>query len=882
MRGCSFSWILCLVVSVLIAACTQPPKIPELNHREPQAIEKIVLDTKFTPKTFREIYRAINQHGELDAIRSYIEDANDSELEALGELGTTYLYREGDSFRALLTHRIRQRSFTAWSQWLPEAAENSAFRSQSALLFSFLRMNEFPEAASRDIGFLSTDFAETIRYLHEQTKRDPLTYLAEVNPEVSSDDILTDIHLVLSTPGLKDRMIKEGAELEKKSFAFNVLKSLTVARSQTPGPILFEGFGFTFKRLLQESSPPLKEVSRTYRNELDLLLFLAKTLGSKSQGLFQALSDAMAGNLDLPQIFLEKLQKKIDASVAGLIIERLRQPQFDQAFWTEVNSRGPGGIPTPEFNAVYEEVRGALETMLGPSRPADQDGFFQFNLAIGLNAFALTKWVESVVLTKENRSKLGMLFSETPFKFPAAPVTLAEIKVDGKKNEFFDFPLHDQMTEPKLKNLAVGFEAFAKLRLQPISTYSYLFPELKDTTWSVAFSEAVTVASLKQTIAPADAVFHSVLYTAVHPAPSSLFALAVLDSERKTLLEILNQLIVWMEPETFRKLERVLFDKNSMGLGELTPDTIEFIKNVFEGEDKRPIRALIDSLLNSVQMIAELDKPFEVTAPIARSYPSAFEIYYQFLRQTSPDDLPWLTHLLSLFSDGRFAGEETKIGLTGPKSVALFPAVYKTLKNGSPLGNLLYHLSFLPSGEFSTLLGPLQQALGESPGKVSGVELHLSLIEQFFRSDLEGVQVLIEKVRRDGWEVLPTLETLTEGERGWLLKFVKRGDHQKLWDFFKKYGSRDSLLQLVRQLKTLEENGALLNAFGLLTYLKDDRIKELANVLLEWTRTKELKAALAAAEIYLEIPARPRDRLPFHASEYIIDAAIRPPPLRER
>jgi hypothetical protein len=877
MRGCFFCWVLCLAISILIAACTKPPNIPELSHREPRPIEKIVLDDKISPKDLRDLYHAINQHGELDAIKSYVDEATDSELEAIGQLSTTYLYREGDAFRQLLIHRIRKRSFSQWKATLTDSAQISSFRSEVALLFSLLRNDAFPEVASRDIGLLGSEFNEILQEIHQSSEREPATDLLELTPDVSSEDLLTDLHLVLADPILRDRIIMASAALEKKSFAFNALKALATVREKKPGPLLYEGFGFTLRRMIQLTSPPFKELSRTYRNELDLLLFFAKTMDQKSQGLFQALSDAIAGNLDLPQVFLEKLQKKIDGSVAGLISEKLRQPQYDEAFWSAVSSRGPGGVPTPQFNSIYTEIRAALETLLGSALPSDQEGRFQFNLALHLNAFALTKWFELIVTDAENRSKLGAIFSETKFRFAGKTVTFAQEAADGS----LQFPLHGQMTDPDLAAFVGDFEAFARLRLQPVSTYVYPFPSMGLTTWSSALTEAITLASSKQAIAPAKAVFHSLLYALVHPSPLSPFALAMLDSDQKTLLEILNQLIVLMTPEPFRKIERVIFEKDSMDLGEMTPDTIEFVKSVFEGDDKQPMRDLIDNVLNSVQMFYEFDKPTNVTLPRPASYPSAFEIYYHFLHETSAADLPWVSHLLSLLSNGRFAGEVTKHNLVGPYSAAVFPASYKTLLKGSSLASLLNHLSFIPRNRAGAFLDPLTDALGVRKTGPSGVEFHLRILEQLLGSDEDGVRALIEKALRDGWEVLPGFETVTSAERAWLIKFVSRGDHRILWDFFKKHASRESFLQFVRELQKLESRGALRNAFGLLTYLKDDRLRELATVLQEWERTGELKAALAAAEALLDIPARPRDHLPFHATEFVIDAGLpRPPALR--
>ena len=104
---------------------------------------------------------------------------------------------------------------------------------------------------------------------------------------------------------------------------------------------------------------------------------------------------------------------------------------------------------------------------------------------------------------------------------------------------------------------------------------------------------------------------------------------------------------------------------------------------------------------------------------------------------------------------------------------------------------------------------------------------------------------------------LSELSTMTEipalppALQSWLRRFVMSPDFPFLVSYVRTHGDRAGALKLVRELKTLSHNGELREAFSLLAYLRNDRIRDLSGYLKTWLASQELDALLDTAETLL-------------------------------
>ncbi len=757
-----------ILILFFLAACTQAPTPPTLG-RNSQSGGRKILSGSLGPDDYREIFHSINRDGKLSGLEAYFERPTNDELSRFGHVISRRFYEERDLLE-LLTRRIEKKSFEKRLGLLPHRE----------LLRAILDAHEFPPLMKEIREAWSPSFSLPMQSIHTEWLRYP-----ESSNEPSSGEKLTqDFQKFLSSP-LREDAQKAWSLFREHRGGASLLSALFDLKKKN-GVGAFQGLGRGLSSLLP--SDPSKP------NELQKLLELIHAADRPSDGIFESISRKFKSEPDLIHEIANRFKPMVTNAARGFAKEALSESRLRE-FWKNVPKRGR------EFTEVFIALRIALEQVAGPALDlaSDPEGFLQ-NLRLYSNAFALTKWIETVATLNGKKEEA---FWELLVKTPALTLDLRSPEM---QKEMADIGLQD-------------FVAFLeKAKDVPLGNFQYDFPAITTPIpLREALNQAMASAANTRPFADPTSFIRALIYPLTRPDGKTIFGFADLESEN--LMDSINRLVSGLRFSTWRNLKRTLFeDMDLLQLDNPTFDTRKLILGFYPDDS---MKDRVASLLDRVPSLYAFDREY-------KNLPSPFYSYHTLLRHTSPEDIPAITSLFSFLGKSRFATPD-------------FPYLMDWMREGVPLGQTANSLSVLGTQSREAFLRPL--------GEIEPEEF-LSLLSRLVQDHPKAfsnlAQALIEGRFWDQW---PSLE---EAELEWIQEFIRSNDLQTTWDFLHRYASRENCLQLLAELKRLTSNGYLKEAVHLLWQFQNESLRHFAEVWLEWDRSGEWNNFLNRMEELLQ------------------------------
>jgi len=785
-----------ILLLLLLGGCSQPPDLPTLGRGTPTVTNRKILSATLDSKDYREIFNSINRDGKLDGLRGYFKDPTDKELTQVGHAFSHVLY-ENDDLLQILSARNRARAFSEPLGLLP----------YRKVLRDLLKAKELPGFAADTKDLWTEEWAILARAVHDEGAK----YPDNAEP-LSASLFVTDLKKFLAS----DQRPETEAlwlDLRRDSFGNTLLESFATLRKEYQGITPFQGLGAGLASLL----PQIEGGANT----LQKLLELINGTNGPSNHLFSEISVKLNKEPELASQVAERFRPIITRALVGHSRKLLNEKA--QSFYLMPKDGAPKPV-TPYFVLFKKAIERVAGRQLDPAVELDA---FVHNLKIYSTAYALTKWMEKVVATQ---SAQWATIPEAEFaeKFWNLKITMDLLPVE----------VRDAASLAEMKTLGTPVAKFVeeleKAKDIQLGNFSYEFPAVRDMEMATALELAVeTVAAVRPPADPTSFV-RSVIFPLTQPPSDKAFTFE--DLETENLMVGINMQLARMFLPSWRKLKGAFFeDLEFAKLDDPSNDTRKLVLEFYpevpvnpanplddpcsfidDFSKDEPLRCRMTSILDRFPALYAFDEP-------TRGLPSPFTTYHSVLFHSSAQGLKSLTGFFALLGRAKFATPE-------------YPFFMDLLRKEVPIGRGVTAFSILGEDR-ETFLRPLGQI---------DPKAFFAMIEPV-AGDLEGLLAAFfeDKI----WEQWPAL---TSDEREWLTEFFGKSDWKNLWNFFKKYGSRENFVQIVGELKKLTQNGYLKEAMKLLYHFQNPSLHRIADVWLEMEKSGQWSQLLTRLDEFLQ------------------------------
>ncbi len=791
-------------------ACTRPPALPELPHTGPTPVQRVVLHDTITPADVRNLFGAVNADGKLDSLKPYIEAPDDKTLADIGDLISRYFYRDAQSDRSLagfVRDGIAKKKFTSFRKTIArwESTGNAAAEREAALYV--LALDIFPTLVSRDVVLVDSEWGDITGRMLDQARQSELFSRFVPGASPAPELIVSDLGRFLGDAGTRQKFLALGGTLIEKSFGRPLLSAFGQARAES-GTTAFRGLGEGIKGMLAPA------------NDLQGLLKLVRLLDGPPDGLFK-----------VPQ---EKLKKEPDTMRDFALYFQPMIAQGTSGFLRETLTKGPAGNTRDRFIAI----RTGIEQIAGASRSDDASDYFLFNLPIYLNTYALERWLDAVRKDPANKAVSARIESEG---FPEA-IWDSLVVSPALNLDLIGRDAHGEYhiaAGVKSDFAALGLDPYAALldtavKQDGLGNFSYRFTKgAKPMKLSEALGEAVRLCDKVRPFADPSSFIRATVYRLTRAANGAPTLFESFESPDINVMDLVNGLLDFAGAGKWPQLKKLLFE--DIKLGNLDPDTRKILLTLYD--DAPALHAKVEEMLSLIKTFEAFDR-----AP-ASGLPTAFAMYQRVLAFLPREERHQLPAVLSFASDVGLAASEANG--KNPR----YPAFYGFLSEGSPLARMTYSLGCVEPRDRAKLLSVVETVLGDE-----GLEQHTNLVQSLVGLHPAAVASWIKRAQDavtpgTGESAFPELSL---DEKQWLSRFVRDGDHKRLWDFLSRHGSRASLHALAGDLLRLSSQGYLREAMRLLAQVQNERIQEISRILARWDESGELKQLLEAAQILLK------------------------------
>ena len=824
----------CGLLLLFLGACSKPPKIPSLGDSVDSPTDRLVLDSTLSAKDYREIFHAINRKGKLDALKPYLDVPSEQSLEALGDIFSRRIYETAlsqDGPVSLLESRIQDRTFSKWRTVIKKWESRPQFIDEKKAVLALVKQEAIQELISFDSGFFDPEWARLLGSLRSAKERYQETENWEATELPSSKEVVADLQTMLRSP-IREELPKRLVAWKREGFGGFILQALFEMReSGQPGKKIADGRAFEG---LSRGLGALLENAQN-ENSLHTLLEFQDLINAPSNGLFSAISEKFIAEPDYGNEIAKLFRPLSSRALNGYLKEILSQRKlfdeegryYDKAFWLNVARRDENQKPSQEFIDLFIAIRTAMERIAGPARSIeDSRDAFLHNLPIYTTAFALTKWCEAVV--RENHNAWQKAPDEKFYqKIWELPLSLKELAVDlsgrGMQNG------------SDIEDLGkIGLSDFAKQIQEIVSkegfgNFYYRFREVNGSTFGQALQEAVELAEEVRPASDPGALIRALIFPLTRDGESAL--LSFQKWETPNLFTSLNKVLLQLSPSTWKSLKQTLFEQ--FQLGKLKDPDFDTRRLILEFYPEEPLKARVGRILDGIPLIEDFDKS-------VKGLPSPFEAYTTFLRNVPVSQFPEIAASFHMVTQAEW--------LAGTATAPHTPTVFKTVKQGKLLGSLLYAFSHLTQETHADFFRPFWRALGNQG---EGLRSHFSVLEVLVDSHPQALASLLSRAFEHCETLWDWYEAVSESERAYLVEFLPSRDAKETIRFFHQEGSQSDLLDLVKELKVLSQSGYLLEAFKLLKQIQSERMRRIAEVLLQWQESGELLAFLDSLEVIL-------------------------------
>lgn len=779
-----------------LGACSKPPQRPDLSGPPKSPLDTLVLGRKLSPTDLKALVKVINSEGKFQNLTAWLGNLSESELQEWTSVLNTWVYENAlqpQGLLQLVKKRIEANGFSNLQKEL-----QALFKDHPELRVFLMRLVKDPEFVALVDESAPVWDPEILSPLIAQLKR---------VPSLQGTGFYQKALQLLHHPEQSQKLQKVIEELVRSELLFPLAEVAQETQQQ---------FG-------EEAFASLGQSLIANPESLGKAVRLIELLNRPAEPIIQALQQGLQSNPDVIHALTLKWDPVFTKALGETLLKVLLAPEdgkpLDREFWLGLARKSPEAAPTAQFIRLYSIVLSALQKGADPRRLEPQADAGSYRLPLQLNALFITQFLEAVVVKEQ--VQLEALSSENfqellwnlPLQTASFQLSLSEVNAPASIASGVRKDLEALGLSPVISRLE-------SLLTQPDSGRQLY-------QWEVTEERSLR-AALFQVVAAAHALkpmadITPVLFTLVQGASGGSNENISLEILKKSpnLLEQIQSVLAAFSGEQWKDAKRLLFEE--MKLAQLETEDLGLIVTLFQASPE--VAEWVGEVLSLLPAVLELDTS-------NRNQPSLFQWYLRCLGRLTPASRKALSNALTEISQ-----------------LGLLSVVPEQLPELMPQGlQVLAKMDLIALKKFQNSLG--QVLLKEEQG-ISGVGRWMSL--------LRGASQNIKSDSLEGWvRVIGKMAfSLSSAEHAWLFQFVNLGGLKQSFALMEGLSNKASLEQLVQELTQLSEQGAIQQGFRLLSNIQNERLRELALVVLKWDCSGELLAAFQSIQLFFNTGEKP-------------------------
>lgn len=779
-----------------LGACSKPPQRPELSGPPKSPVDTLVLGRKLTPTDLKALVKVINSEGKFQNLTAWLGNLSESELQEWTSVITTWVYEDAlqpQGFLQLVKKRIEANGFSNSQKEL-----QALFKNHPDLRAFLIRLMKNPKFLGLIDESAPVWDPEILSPLIAQLKR---------VPSLQGTGFYQKALELLQHPEQSQKLQKAVEELLRAELLFPLAEVARETRQQ---------FG-------EEAFASLGQSLIANPESLGKAVRLIELLNRPAEPIIQALQQGLQSNPDVIHALTVKWDPVFTKALGETLLKVLVAPEdgklLDREFWLGLARKSPEAAPTPQFIRLYSIVLSALQKGADPRRLEPQADAGSYRLSLQLNALFITQFLEAVALKEQvqlealSAEKFQDLFWNLPLQMTRFQLSLSEANAPtrvapGVRRDLEALGLPTVIS--RLESLLTQQDSGRQL-------YQWEFTE--ERSLQAALFQVVAVAHALKPMADITPVLFT-LVQGVSGTSAENLSLEIL-KKSPNLLDQIQSVLAAFSSEQWKDAKRLLFEE--MKLAQLETEDLGLIVTLFQASPE--VAEWVGEVLSLLPAVLELDSS-------NRNQPSLFQWYLRCLGRLTPQSRKALSNALT---------EISQLGLLSVIPERLPKLMTEGLQE-------LVEMDLNALKKFQNSLGPV--LLKEEQG-ISGVGRWMSL--------LRGASQNIKSDSLEGWvrAISKVAFSLSSAEHAWLFQFVKLGGLKQSVTLIEELSDRASLEPLVDELIQLSQQGAISQGFRLLSNIQNERLRELALVVLKWDRSGELLAAFQSIQLFFKPGEKP-------------------------
>jgi hypothetical protein len=781
-----------LLISSLLG-CGKPLQRPVLSGPPSAPVDHLILGRELSAKDLRELFKILNQKGEFNSLAQWIGTLSDAELSAWGQFLNEWVYQDALSSKGLIQLvkvRVQGQGFSLWKKNLQKLGPALPQMFEDEELWSLL-----PRVA----GTLDPHFVNGV--LKPLGAAADKTLLVPEKPEVNTGKIWEEFFQLLGN---------EPTRLKLQDLIQSVGDLQWVAPLAEASRENLNASGETwFSQLAKDFSEKRSFVNQALR--------LAELLNRPAERAVTVLQEGLRSNPDIVHALTMRWDPIFVKSLSELVRQVLLKPEdgsrLDREFWLALPRGDVGAPPTQEFIRLYSVLYSGIQKISDPRRIEPQVDSGSYRLPLQLNALFLTRLLEEAVrqLAPKIKEMNPESFEETIWK---SPVLIKEFRLnlikDESQNEVSESVQRDLRSLGLLTTLS-RLESLVREQDSGKNNYSVTFSS-ETLSLTEGFSEAVASAHAVRPFADITPFLVTLVQSLIGTHSESGLGLEFLKSSPNLLAQG-QGFLAQMDSKQWQQLRKLLFEDLKIG--------------ALEMED----RALLVSLFQSDLEVAEWVNEILMNVQSVYALDGLFSFYHSFIRKLGAPELSNLGTTLSILS-------ELSLFKESEEGVPVNPGFQSLLLNGNRLSKGVRGFAGLSAVQARLLQGKLNEVLGEDLEGQKGSDLLFGVLTRLTeRVSPETVSGFTQRLFETEWRI-------TDSESQWISDFSKKKGFSELHELLKSRKNQVSVLDLMNEVRVLSEKKVVDEGMRLLAKIQNERMKEIALVILEMDRSGELFSLL--------------------------------------
>lgn len=550
---------------------------------------------------------------------------------------------------------------------------------------------------------------------------------------------------------------------------------------------------------------------------------LIELLNRPAEPIVQALQQGLRSNPDVIHALTLKWDPVFSKALGETLLKVLVAPEdgkpLDRDFWLGLARKSSETAPTSQFVRLYSIVLSALQKSADPRRLEPQADAGSYRFPLQLNALFITRFLEEVASKSQAQleslptEKFQDLVWNIPLQTASFQLSLSEANAPASVASGVRRDL-------EALGLTSVISRLESLLTQPDSGRQlYQWEVQEERSLRAALFQVVEAAHALKPMADITPVLFALVQGASGGSSENI-SLEIL-KKSPNLLELIQSGLAALSGEQWKDAKRLLFEE--MKLAQLETEDLGLIVSLFQASPE--VAEWVGEVLSLLPAVLELDTS-------NGNQPSVFQWYLRCLGRFTPPSRKALSNALTQIS---------QLGL-----VTVLPERFPDLINQG-----LQALANMDLDALKNLELRLAQVFLKEEQGITSVGRWMALVR--------GASQSVKSDSLEGWgsAISKMAFSLSGAEHAWLFQFVKRGGLKQSVTLLGNLSNRASLEQLVQELIQLSQQEAIQQGFRLLSNIQNERLRELALVVLKWDRSGELLAAFQSIQLFFNTGEKP-------------------------